>query len=112
MRLPRQARIDAAFDVEAVGRAPYIVSLDADVTRVPTATGDRRNVAFGVERWLRDKRVGVRGGGRVNTAGRHDGTATAGVSIAPRAGLYLEAYAAGGGSIGDRGWGLGTRVSF
>ena len=57
-------------------------------------------------------RVGVRGGGRLNTLGRRERTATAGVTVTPRAGLYLEAYAAHGGSEDDRDWGVGARLSF
>jgi hypothetical protein len=112
VRLPRQGRLGVAFDAEAAGGAPFILSLDADVNRTSTGTGERRNVAFGAERWLWAKRVGVRGGGRVNTVGRQERTATAGVSVAPRAGLFLEAYGARGGSADDRGWGFGARVSF
>ena len=112
MRLPRQGRVGIAVDTEAVGGQPLIVSLDADVSRVSTAAGERRNLAFGAERWIWNKRVGVRGGGRLNTLGRRERTATAGVSVAPRAGLSLEAYLARGGWDDDRGWGLGARVSF
>ena len=36
-----------------------VVSFDADLTRVAHASGERRDVAAGVERWLRSQRIGV-----------------------------------------------------
>jgi hypothetical protein len=110
--LPRQTRIGAAVDAEQVGGPPFIFAIDADVRRYATATGDRRVVAVGAERWLWTKRVAVRGGARFNTVGAQERAATAGASIAVRNGLYLEGYFVRGGSEADRGWGLGARVSF
>jgi F plasmid transfer operon, TraF, protein len=110
--LPRQARIGAAIDTEQVGGPPFIFSIDADVMTYATGTGDRRVVALGAEQWFWTKRVGVRGGARFNTVGAKERAATAGASIAVRNGLYLEGYVVHGGSEAERGWGLGTRVSF
>lgn len=112
MKLARQGRVGAAFDADAAGSVPLIVSVDADLSRVTTATGERRNIALGIEQWVWRRRIGVRGGGRFNTLGRKERTATAGVSVVARAGLFLEAYGAHGGSVDDRGWGAGVRVSF
>ena len=110
--LPRQTRIGAAFDAEQTGGPPFIVSIDADVRRYATGTGDRRVVALGAERWLWTKRIAVRGGARFNTVGAEERAATAGTSVAVRNGLYLEGYVVHGGAEAERGWGLGTRVSF
>ena len=110
--LPRQVRLGAAIDTEQVGGPPFIVSIDADVMTYATGTGDRRVVALGAERWLWSKRIAVRGGGRFNTVGANERAATAGGSVAVRNGLYLEGYIVRGGSDAERGWGLGTRVSF
>ena len=110
--LPRQVRLGAAIDTEQVGGPPFIVSIDADVMTYATGTGDRRVVALGAERWLWSKRIAVRGGGRFNTVGANERAATAGGSVAVRNGLYLEGYIVRGGSEAERGWGLGTRVSF
>jgi hypothetical protein len=110
--LPRQTRIGAAIDAEQAGGPPFIVALDADVRTYATGTGDRRVVALGAEQWLWTKRIAVRGGGRFNTVGAKERAATAGGSVAVRNGLYLEGYIVRGGSEAERGWGLGTRVSF
>jgi hypothetical protein len=110
--LPRQVRLGAAIDTEQVGGPPFIFSIDADVMTYATGTGDRRVVALGAERWLWSKRIAVRGGGRFNTVGANERAATAGGSVAVRNGLYLEGYIVRGGSEAERGWGLGTRVSF
>ena len=67
---------------------------------------------LGAEQWLRAKRIGVRGGARFNTVGAQERATTAGVSIAARNGVYVEGYIVRGGSDAERGWGLGTRVTF
>ena len=112
MRLPRQVRVGAAFDAEVLGRMPWTVALDVDLHAYEAGTGPRRVVAAGVERWFRERRVGVRGGGRFDTAGASDGAATAGASWLVRPGLYVEGHIVGGGAGGDRGWGMAARVSF
>jgi len=110
--LPRQTRVGAAIDVERAGGPPFIASIDADVKTYATATGDRRVVAIGAEQWLWRKRIGVRGGARFNRVGAQERAATAGVSIGLRNGFYVEGQAVRGGSDAERGWGLGTRVTF
>lgn len=112
VELPRQARLGIAYDGEAIGQSPLFVSMDADVTRLTTPRGDRRVVAFGVERWVRGKSLGLRGGGRFNTVGREEKVATAGASLALKSGLYVEGYGARGGASDDQGWGVGARVTF
>lgn len=110
--LPRQARIGAAIDAEQAGGPPLIVAIDADVRSYATGTGDRRVIALGVEQWFWTKRVAVRGGARFNTVGAEERAATAGASVAVRNGLYVEGHIVHGGSEAERGWGIGTRVSF
>jgi len=110
--LPRQTRVGAAIDAEQAGGPPFMFAIDADVRSYATAAGDRRVVALGAEQWLWTKRVAVRGGGRFNTVGAKERAATAGATVAVRNGLYLEGYVVHGGSEAERGWGLGTRVSF
>jgi len=110
--LPRQTRIGAAIDAEQAGGPPFIFAIDADVRAYATGTGDRRVVAIGAEQWFWTKRVAVRGGARFNTVGAEERAATAGGSVALRNGLYLEGYIVHGGSEAERGWGIGTRVSF
>jgi hypothetical protein len=112
MRLPRQVRVGAAFDAERSGGRPFVVAIDVDVVKTATASGDRRNIAIGAERWLLDRRIGVRGGARFNTVGARERSAAAGVSAMVRAGLFLDAHVVRGRSADDRGWGAAARVSF
>jgi hypothetical protein len=75
--------------------------------------GGRRGVfAFGAEQWLLTRRLALRGGVRVNRVGAKERSATAGVSVAIRAGMYLEGHYVGGGSPEERGWGVAARTSF
>ena len=110
--LSRQLRAGVAFDAMAAGSAPVVVSVDADLRRYDAGPGDRRVVAFGGEYWLRPRQVAVRGGASFNTVGTQDRTATAGASVALRAGLFIDGHAAVGGDTGERGWGISARVSF
>jgi hypothetical protein len=110
LELPRQFRAGLAFDAGVVGM-PLMVTVDADVQSYDTATGDRRVVAVGAERWFLERRVGVRAGARFNGIGGKDRVATAGVSWAVRPGAYVEAYVARGADA-ERGWGTAVRVSF
>jgi hypothetical protein len=112
VRFERQYRVGFAYDAERAGGTPLTVAFDADVSTLPTATGDRRNIAIGAEQWLWTKRLGIRGGARFNTVGAKERAATGGVSVAVRAGLFVDAHIVGGGSDDDRGWGVATRVSF
>jgi hypothetical protein len=111
-RLRRQVRIGAAFDGEAAGLPPLMISLDADVRSYETGTGERRVIAAGAEQWLFTRRLGLRGGARFNTAGAQDQAVTAGVSVAVRAGAYVDAHVVAGGDDGEAGWGVAGRVSF
>jgi hypothetical protein len=110
--LPRQVRAGAAFDGTASGMVPVMVSVDADLARYDGVGGPRRVVALGVEHWLTPRRIAIRGGARFNTTGEQDRTVTAGASVAARAGLFIDGYAAAGGDSGERGWGVAARVSF
>ena len=110
--LPRQTRVGAAIDVEKAGGPPLILAIDADAKRYSTATGDRRVLAVGGEQWLWRRRIGVRAGARFNRVGAEERAATAGVSIGIRNGLYVEGQTTRGGSDAERGWSLGTRVTF
>jgi hypothetical protein len=112
MGLPRQARVGVALDFEAVGQMPLMVAIDADVLAYATGTGERRVIALGAERWFSARRLGVRAGARVNTAGAAERAVTAGASWSPRPGLYVDGHVTGGPDRGERGWGLAARVSF
>jgi hypothetical protein len=111
IRLPRQVRVGAAYDAMAAGWLPLTIAVDADLRAYDTGAGERRMIAMGGEYWPVPRRVAVRGGGRVNTAGR-DEAVTAGASVSPRAGMFVDAHVVHGGSAGDGGWGVAARVSF
>ena len=106
--LPRQTRVGAALDITKA----LTMAVDADARMYATASGDRRVIATGAEQWLWARRIGIRGGARFNRVGARERVATAGVSVAMRAGTYLEGHLARGGAAVERGWGLGARVTF
>ena len=112
IRLERQVRVGAAFDPENATGIPLTVALDADVRSYSVGTGDRRVVAVGAEQWVASKRVGIRAGGRFNTVGARERSATAGLSVSLRPGMFVDGHVVRGGSADDRGWGVAARVSF
>jgi hypothetical protein len=112
VRLSRQARVGAAYDGEALGTRPFTLALDADLRRYDDGSGERRVVAIGGEHWVLRRRLAVRGGARFNTVGANDRAVTAGTSVSPRPGLFVDAHVVHGGDTGDGGWGVAARVSF
>jgi hypothetical protein len=112
MRLARQARVGVAFTPEDATGVPLTISLDADVRRYLAGSADRRVVAIGAEQWLMSKRVGVRAGGRFNTVADRERSATAGLSVSVRTGVYVDGHVVRGGSADERGWGVAGRISF
>jgi len=112
VRLPRQTRLGVAFDPEPVTGVPLTIAFDWDVETFPAASGPRRTVALGAEQWFWNKRLGIRAGGRANTAGAEERAATVGASLAIRPGLYVDGHMVRGGAADERGWGVGARVSY
>jgi hypothetical protein len=110
VRLPRQFRVGVAFSPE--DSAGPIIALDADVRPYDSGGRERQVVAVGAEHWFGANRFGVRAGGRLNTRGARERTATFGGTVALRGGLFIEGYAVGGGESSEEGWGVGARVSF
>jgi hypothetical protein len=109
--LERHARIGVAWGDGWPGLSPTIVAVDADLTRVPYAAGERRDIAAGVERWIANRRVGLRGGARASTVGDTRVVWSGGASYALRTGMYVDAFVAGG-RVDERSWGLAARLSF
>jgi hypothetical protein len=110
--LPRQVRVGAAFDAAQVAGPPLLVAIDADLRTYWDGSGERRVVAVGAEHWLFERRLGIRAGARFNTAGDEARTGTAGLTVSPRAGLFIDGFVARGGTADEEGWGLAARVSF
>ena len=107
----RHARAGVAWGDRWPGMSGTILALDADLTRVEHPSGERRDIAAGVERWLRSRQIGIRGGVRTSTLGRARAIATGGLSYAVRSGTYIDAYV----SRGDRharGWGIAGRMTY
>lgn len=112
MRLSRQVRVGVAVDASKLGEMPLVVSLDVDAATYRTSLGDRRVVAAGAERWWFGRRLGLRAGARLNQVGRRERAGTAGVSLALKSGMYVEGHLVAGGTVDERGWGAGARVTF
>lgn len=115
LKLERQVRVGAAFTPGRHGAVPgpwTTVAIDVDVTRLRQVDGERRNLAIGAEQWLAGRRVGIRGGFRVNTLETTTRAGSAGVSLAPRRGTYIDAQFTGGTRESDRGWSAGLRMTF
>jgi F plasmid transfer operon, TraF, protein len=106
----RHVRVGVAWADSWPGNPSLIVAVDADVTRVDYPQGERRDVAGGVERWFRGRTVAIRGGLRASTAADARPIASAGASLALRAGTYVEVYGASGDR--DRRWGIAGRLTY
>jgi hypothetical protein len=113
LTLAHQLRAGLSLTSERRGTAgPFVVAVDADLSRTPTATGDARHVAAGVEAWLFSRSLGLRGGVSANTTGQTRSAASGGVSLALRSGTYVDGEGTFGSDQERRGWGLALRVTF
>lgn len=113
-RLGRHVRVGGAFDAgaEPGHGVPLTVSADVDLTTTSGPDGLRRDVAVGVEHWIRLHALAIRGGVRASTAGPARPILATGMSLALRPLVFLE-VAAGTGTSGGRGTaGAGLRVTF
>lgn len=114
VRLSRQVRLGIAYDGSPPPPAqirPFIVSFDADLHNYDTVRGERRVLAVGAERWLSNRRFGLRGGARFNQVGARERVGTFGASVALIKGIIAEAHAALG-TRAERGWGVAARAAF
>lgn len=110
VELGTEVRMGGGWGSGWPGHSRVVVAVDGDVVTRATTSGERRDLAGGVETWWFARRLGVRGGVRGSTVGEARSVVTAGAS-AMLAGMYLEGYWAGG-DAGERSWGLGLRYSF
>jgi hypothetical protein len=88
------------------------VAADVDVTRTELPTGDERRVSAGGEAWGATRRLGLRGGVSINTIGDARPSVSGGVSVAPRAGMFVDVAGTAGSNASRRGWGFALRVTF
>jgi hypothetical protein len=111
IELERQVRVGAAWGSGWTGISRVIVSVDSDLTSQATPSGDRRDVAAGVETWFRNQRLGLRGGLRRSTIGDARAAVAAGISAGLTSGMLLEAHVVRGHES-EHSWGVGARVLF
>jgi hypothetical protein len=110
--MSRMVRVGAAYEGMKVIKVPLTLSVDADLLTYGTTSGDRQVVAIGGEGWTNGRRLGIRAGARFNLAGAQERVLTTGVSVAVRAGLYVDGHLAYGGASDEGGWGVAARASF
>jgi len=117
LELKRQVRTGAALTAQTNGLINQMtLGADADLTIVPTRTGDERRVAGGLEVIALGKKLGLRAGAGANTVGERRPSYSGGASLILVAGGYLGAYidaqVTGGPDEARQGWGLGLRLTF
>jgi F plasmid transfer operon, TraF, protein len=111
VELDRAFRVGLAWGAGWPGMTNLVVSADADLTRKPALTGERRDVAAGIETWWLRQRLGVRGGVRGSTVGGARTVVAGGVSAAIKAGVFVEAHLARGDQDGQS-WSVGARLTY
>ena len=109
--LEREFRIGGAWGSGWTGITRVIASVDGDLTSRPTPSGDRRDVAAGVETWWMAQRLGLRGGARRSTIGDARAAFAAGISAGLSPGMLLEAHVVRGHAA-ERSWSVGARMLF
>jgi hypothetical protein len=109
--LSRHARAGVAVTSTAAGTT-FTVDADLDLTRSERVFGRERRFGAGAEAWMFARRLGLRGGVSGNTMGRVRATPSGGISVALRAGTYVDGHLRGGTEDAGRGWGSALRVTF
>ena len=109
--LEREVRIGGAWGSGWTGITRVIASVDGDLTSRPTPSGDRRDLAAGVETWWMGQRLGVRGGARRSTVGDARAAFAAGISAGLSPGMLLEAHVVRGHAA-EHSWSVGARMTF
>jgi hypothetical protein len=111
--LRRQVRVGGA--VTSTARSSFggvTIAADSDLRQVPTAVGDERRLAVGGEVWSPRRVIGGRAGFSASTVGDARTALSAGLSIAPKSGLFLDGQVTRGDDVLRRGWTVGLRVTF
>lgn len=111
IELGREVRVGAAWGSGWTGISRVIVAIDGDVTARPTPSGDRRDIAGGVETWWFSQRLGLRGGFNRSTIGDARAAVAAGISAGLSPGMLIEAHVVRG-EADARSWSIGARVFF
>jgi hypothetical protein len=111
IELGREVRVGGAWGSGWTGISRVIVSVDGDLTSQATPSGDRRELAAGVETWWLRQRLGLRGGIRRSTIGDARAAVAAGVSAGLTSGMLLEAHVVRGHES-EHSWSVGARMLF
>lgn len=111
LELDRQVRVGAALVGDRLPW-PVNVAFDVDLTETTSSVGDVRHAAAGVEGWIWARRLGLRGGVSVNTAGAGGEAASGGVSLQLQSGLHVQGAITRGSDKSREGWSLGLSVSY
>jgi hypothetical protein len=111
LELDREVRVGGAWGSGWTGISRVVISADADVLSRAAPSGDRRDVAAGVETWWWNQRLGLRGGARRSTIGDARAAVAAGISAGLKPGMLVEAHVVRGRAA-ERSWSVGARMTF
>lgn len=110
--LKRQARAGVSWVVGQAGSvAALTAAFDADLTRTPTALGDRRHVAAGAELRLPRQSLALRAGVSANTAGEVSRSTSTGASVELARGVFIDGAWTFGSDWSRKGWAVGLRLT-
>lgn len=113
LTLARQARAGVAVQTQPRGLLRGVrAAADMDLTTTRTALGDVRHVAAGLEAWLAQGRLGIRGGVSANTIGERRPAGSAGVSVRVTRAVYVNASATAGRDRSVSGWSTSLGLAF
>ena len=107
LELARQVRAGVAL-MPVVG---WVIDTDVDLTKTPDPSGDRREVAVGVEGRL-SRKAYVRSGFRVNTTGPSRTAYAVGTSYMIVNSVLVDTQVTHGDAAADRGWSLSIRLLY
>jgi hypothetical protein len=113
LELKRQVRAGVAWLSGELGPLNGLTAaLDVDVTRTPTVGGDVRHLAAGLEAWMAGRRIGLRSGLSVDTAGPVNTTGSVGGTFGGWYGLFLNGALMFGSDDARNGWSTSLSVTF
>jgi hypothetical protein len=111
--LRRQSRAGAAWTVSSPGLIGTVTAaFDADILKTESVLGDRRNIAAGVETWLKGKSVGLRAGFNMSTIGDKRTIGTLGGSVSARGKMHLNGAWLYGADKTRSGWSAGISMTY
>jgi hypothetical protein len=113
--LMRQARVGVAWVPRTPSGGvygPFSLAFDADLTKTPGPSGERRQAAIGSEQWWEAGVLGTRVGVQWSTLNDAKPSVSGGLSVKFPHSLFLDGHIIKGKVSGDSGWGVGARITF